>query len=176
MFSRSSTTPSCSATEPERLDRFQERWRRILGCLQGAAAAPASASLDAVSEVIAQMTALGDHPLPSRATHEVLLRAACIAEQTRNSQSGARPRPVRTTYHDRVVNLHQALTAALEHASIGNVGAVADAIQATQSVGRQQSGVDESEWTELHCGALARQLVRLLGPTTPQWLRLYTQS
>lgn len=180
---RSSTmgppSPASPVAEPQ---QFHQRWRRIQDDLQTAQLGLSAASAEGARQVLAQMSILGDVPRRSRETHGLLLRAACLAEQLRHGlseswQAGQRGASATgSSRRDRVLRLHQSLITALDHRSTTNMTAVAAALRAFQGgAGMPRTG-DDSDWTELHCDALARQLVRILGSDTPDWLRLHTKT
>jgi hypothetical protein len=79
-----------------------------------------------------------------------------------------------TRYRECVVRLHQALSIALDHSTRANLSAVADAVEdVNRSAALKRGDPNDSEWTELHCAALALQLRRRLGSSAPDWLRFY---
>lgn len=182
MLNRSTVSPPSARTAPERLECFQARWRRIHHTLQTAAdAAPTSTPVEA-REIVTLMLALGDEPIRSRTTHSLLLRAALLAEEMRNAEARAHQTddhgqsPERATHRQRVLHLHQSLINALDNFSTPNMAAVAEALGALQDRSRSSGNARDAEWTELHCDALARQLVRVLGTHAPCWLRQHTKT
>ncbi|MCU1277413.1 MAG: hypothetical protein JWM53_959 [bacterium] len=78
-----------------------------------------------------------------------------------------------TTHRDRLEQLRRALEAARAAPSSTNVRAVGAALEGIE-LGSDDDSSDEEDHLELHCDALARMLMRQLGPSAPAWLRLFT--
>jgi len=103
-------------------------------------------------------------------------RAARSTELRRHVAPATTPeRRAMSTHSARLEHLRRALESARAEPSTANLGAVAVALEGVE-FGNDDDSSDEDDHIELRCDALARLLVRQLGPSAPTWLRRFTSE